>query len=138
MIVKDLASSAKKWSTNAGNAGQNYTSGVASTQKDQAALAAAAAPVWAQAVSQAATDGRFASRVTEAGTAKWKSGVATKGATRYPQGVAAGGANYSSGVQPYFAALSALTLPARQVKGNNIARVQAVVAALMQTRAQNQ
>jgi hypothetical protein len=135
MIVKDPSVAAKKWSTRAQAAGADYTSGVANTQKDQAALAVAAAPVWAQSVQTAAANGTFAKGVNKAGTAGWKAGVAAKGAQRYPQGVGAGGPNYQAGVTPYFTALSNLQLPPRGVKGTNMQRVQVVADALMKTKA---
>lgn len=134
MQVKDVNASAQKWSTRANAAGQDYVNNSQATQKDQAALAAAAAPNWAAAVQAAATSGRYAKRVTAAGTAKWKNGVKTKGATRYPDGVSKAGGNYAAGVQPFFAALGNEQLPARQTKGNNISRVQAVIQTLMATK----
>lgn len=135
MQVKDVTASAQKWSTRANGASTDYGNGVANTQADQAALAAAAAPVWAQAVQQAASDGRFAKNVLAAGTAKWKAGVKTLGVARYGTGVSSAGGKYSAGVQPFFAALQSLNLPARQTKGNNAARSNAVVQALMATKA---
>jgi hypothetical protein len=135
MQVKDLASSAQKWSTRANGASTDYGNGVKNTSADQAGLAAASAGVWAQAVAEAAASGRFAKNVLSAGTAKWKAGVAALGVSRYGTGVAGASGKYSAGVQPYFSTLSGLSLPARQVNGNNAARSQAVVSALMATKA---
>lgn len=135
MQVKDVTASAQKWSTRAGAASNDYGTGVANTQADQAALAAAAAPVWAQATAQAASDGRFAKNILAAGTPKWKAGVKNMGITRYQTGVTAAGGKYATGVQPFFSALSGLALPQRQTKGNNAARSNAVVALLMATKA---
>jgi hypothetical protein len=135
MIVKDPGVAAKKWSARASAAAPDYGTGVANTQKDQAALAAASAPVWAAAVQNAATNGRFAAGLNKAGTAKWKAGVATKGAQRYGQGVGVAGPNYQAGVAPFFTVLSNLQLPPRGVKGTNMGRVQAVADALMKAKA---
>ena len=135
MQVKDVTASSQKWSTRANGASTDYGNGVANTQADQAALAAAAAPVWASAVQQAAADGRFAKNVMAAGTAKWKAGVKNVGVARYGTGVQNATGKYTAGVQPYFAALGSLTLPPRQTKGNNAARSNAVVQALMSTKA---
>lgn len=135
MQVKDPTASSQKWSTRANGASTDYGNGVANTQADQAALAAAAAPVWAQATSEAAANGRFAKNVLAAGTAKWKAGVKNLGVGRYGTGVQGATGKYAAGVSPYFAALSALQLPARQTKGNNAARSNAVVQALMTTKA---
>lgn len=134
IIVKDPSVAAKKWSTRANAASGDYTTGVANTQKDQAALAAEAAPLWAASVQAAAANGTFARRVTAAGTAKWKNGVATKGSQRYGQGVAASGNNYQTGVAPFFAALSSVNLPPRNPKGNNAQRSQMVVDALIKAK----
>lgn len=134
MNVKDVTVSSQKWSTRANAASVDYGNGVQNTQVDQAAAAAAAAPVWAQATAEAAANGRFAKAVLAAGTAKWKAGVKATGQSRYGQGVQIAGGKYASGVQPYFAALSNLQLPARQVKGSNAARSNAVVQALMVTK----
>jgi len=135
MNIKTPTTAGAKWSTRASAASQDYASGVANTSTDQAAAAAAAAPVWAQAVQEAAANGRFAKNVLAAGTAKWKAGVAAVGSARFTQGVSNASGKYVSGVTPYFNALSSAQLPPRQVKGNNAARSQAVVTLLMATKA---
>jgi hypothetical protein len=135
MQVKDPTASAQKWSTRANGASNDYGNGVANTQADQASLAAAASGVWSQAVAEAAAAGRFAKNVLAAGTAKWKAGVKNLGVSRYGTGVQNAGGKYAAGVQPYFAALANLQLPQRQTKGNNAARSNAVVQALMSTKA---
>lgn len=135
MTVKDPTASAQKWSTRANAASNDYGNGVANTQADQAQLAANASGVWAQAVAEAAAVGRFAKNVLAAGTAKWKAGVKNLGISRYGTGVQGASGKYTAGVTPYFAALQNLQLPARQTKGNNAARSNAVVQALMQVKA---
>jgi hypothetical protein len=135
MQVKDPTASAAKWSTRANGASQDYGNGVQNTQADQAQLAANASGVWAQAVAEAAAAGRFAKNVLAAGTAKWKAGVKALGVSRYGTGVQNAGGKYSAAVAPYFAALANLQLPARQTKGNNAARSNAVVQLLMTTKA---
>jgi hypothetical protein len=134
MIVKDVNTSATKWVQRAGAAAPAYASGVAGTTKDQAGLAAAAEPLWASQVQIAAANHTFAQMVTQAGTGKWKAMVASKGAARYPQGVTAGQPAYTTGVSPYFQALTNLTLSPRGPKGSNIGRVQAVDDLLIATR----
>jgi hypothetical protein len=132
--IKDPSVVAQKWAKRAGAAGADYTSGVQNPRTDQATAAAAAAPVWAQAVADAATRGAYAKGVQAAGTAKWQAAAASIGAQRYPQGVNAGVANYQAKEAPYLSALSSLTLPPRGVKGSNNARVQAVVDALRKVK----
>lgn len=131
MIVKDAGASATKWSARAAAASGAYTSGVSSTQKDQAALAAAAEPLWASNTALAASNHSFSKGLNKAGTGAWKAGVAAVGGQRYSQGVGAATNKYQSNVAKYFAALSSVTLPARGPKGSNSARIDAVVNALM-------
>lgn len=135
MIVKDPTASAQKWSTRASGASNDYGNGVQNSQADQAQLAANAASVWQQAVAEAASAGRFAKNVLAAGTAKWKAGVKNLGVSRYGTGVQGATGKYTAGVTPFFTALANLNLPARQTKGNNAARSNAVVQALMQVKA---
>jgi hypothetical protein len=134
VIVKDPNTSGQKWTQRASAAAPAYASGVAGTQKDQAALAAAAEGTWATAVQTAAANKTFSTQVLAAGTSKWKAGVASKGAARYPQGVSAGQPAYVTGVTPYLNALSSLTLTPRGPKGSNITRVQQVDDLLIATR----
>lgn len=132
--IKDAATVAAKWSKRASAAGADYMSGVQNPRTDQAAAAAAAAPVWAAAVADAATRNAFAKGVQAAGTAKWQAAASTIGAQRYPQGVQAGSNNYATKEAPYLQALSSVTLPPRGVKGTNAARTQAVVDALRKVK----
>jgi hypothetical protein len=134
MIVQNVNTAATKWNQRASAAAPAYTSGVANTTKDQAALAAAAEPTWSAAVQTAAANHTYSQQVLAAGTGAWKAGVASKGAARYPQGVAAGQPAYVTGVTPYFNALTQLTLAPRGPKGSNIGRVQAVDDAMIATR----
>jgi hypothetical protein len=126
---------ATKWATRAGAAGADYTNGVQNPSTDWATATAAAATVYGQAVQQAVSNGSFQKGVAAAGTSKWQSGAVNKGSTRYVPGVNAGKTNYVNGVTPYFNVLSNLTLPPRNVKGNNSARTDAVVTALMKQKA---
>lgn len=137
MNVASPTAAGTKWVQRASAAAQTYTTAVATSNVDQAGLAAAAQPLWAAGVQQAAANGTFANAVQKAGTAAWKAGVAAKGSARYPGGVTAGQPKYQTNVAPYFAALSNLQLPARGVKGSNIGRVTAVDDALMAVKQTN-
>lgn len=130
--TKDINSIATKWSSRAQAAGPDYTAGVKGTQKDWAALTAASADAWGAGVSQAVTDGRFGKGVTAAGTDKWRTAAATKGAQRYPTGVAAGQPSYVAGFSPFLTVIQNLSLPPRSPRGspNNIQRVSTIDAAL--------
>jgi hypothetical protein len=132
--VKDINTIAQKFVTRAGAAANDYKSGVMNPRTDQAAAAAAAEPVWAQAIADAAANHRFSIGVNRAGTAKWQAKASTIGVQRYPQGVQAAQSAYAAGEQPYLAAISGLTLPPRGVKGTNVGRVQAVVDALRKVK----
>lgn len=131
LVIKSPSDAGTKWSARAAAAQGAYTTGVANSQKDQAQLAAAAEPQWANAVAAAAAAHRFSARISKAGTTAWKAGVAAVGGPRYSQGVTAAGPKYTTGVTPFFAALSSLQLPARNVKGSNSGRTDAVVNALI-------
>jgi hypothetical protein len=130
--TKDIGTIAAKWSQRAQSAGPDYTAGVKNTQKDWAALTAAAADNFAQGVTAAVANGSFARNVTAAGTDKWRSAAAGKGAQRYPTGVAAGTPAFNAGFAPFLAVIQNTTLPPRSPRGspNNIQRVSAITAAL--------
>jgi hypothetical protein len=61
--------------------------------------------------------------------------VKNLGVARYGTGVQGATGKYVAGVSPFFQALANLQLPARQTKGNNAARSNAVVQTLMATKA---
>lgn len=133
--VKDINTIATKWKTRASSASPDYVSGVQSPKRPWAATTAASANTWAQAVSTAAANGSFGKGVNAAGDAKWQAGATTLGAQRYPQGVNAGQPAYVTGEQPFLQTLANLNLPPRGVKGTNAARTDAVVQAMLATKA---
>lgn len=132
--IANPAAVAAKWVKRASAAGADYTTGVQNPRTDQAQAAAAAAPVWAQAVANAASNGTYAKGVNKTGTAKWQQNASTIGAQRYPQGVTAAQNSYATAEAPYLQVLANLNLPPRGVKGTNNARVQAVVDALIKAK----
>lgn len=138
IAVANVNSIAAKYSQNAQNAVAAYKAGVAAPRRSQSQTAIAAAPVWAQAVQEAATNGRYAKGLTASGDAKWQTNSANLGAQRYAPGVANAQSAYANGVAPYLTAISNLNLPPRGVTGSpqNIARVQAVDTALQQVKQQ--
>ena len=131
MKVKSIDAIAAKWNSRAQNAGTAYKDGVSATT-GWAAATAAGANNWAQGVTQAASDGRFAKGVNKSGDAGWQNGAINKGVSRYGPGVAASQGKFSAGFAPYATVLSNLTLPQRFPKGSpqNVDRVNAVVTAL--------
>jgi len=136
ITIKDASTIANKWATRAGAATQDYTQGVQNPRTSQSAAAVAAKGVWADSVAQAAANDQYAKGVQKAGDAKWQAGVAAKGSVRYQPGVTAGKNNYQTGIGPVISTLSSLNLPPRNVKGNNMGRVQAVVDALRKLKTQ--
>lgn len=132
--IKPIAAIADKFVKRAGAAGADYASGVQNPRTDQATAAAAAAPVWAQAVSDAAARDAFAKGVRAAGSAKWMDKAKSIGAQRYPQGVQAAKADFEAGFAPYAQVLAGLTLQPRGIKGTNVGRVQQVVDALRKAK----
>lgn len=130
--TKDIASVAAKWSTRAAAAGADYTAGVKAPRNDWAQNTAGAAQAWADGVTAAVGNRRFASGVQKAGTAKWQNAAVNKGATRYPDGVSKGKDNYSNNFGPVLQVISGLNLPPRAPRGSpsNLQRVQVITDAL--------
>lgn len=118
LIVKALAATTTKWAARAAAAAGDYASGVAGTQKDQAALAEAAEPTWAAGVATAAQNHTFSAGLRRAGTAGWKAGVASKGAQRYAPGVQASQNKYSTRFGPFLNIIAGLTLTPRFPRGD--------------------
>lgn len=130
IVMPSPAAAGAKWSSVTPSRSAYYQTGVQGAgQKWQTAVDSSSGN-WGAGVQQAVADGRYATGVGGKG-AKYANKASTIGAPRWSAGVAAGGPAYETGVAPIFNALQALTLPARQAKGNpaNLARVQAVVEA---------
>jgi hypothetical protein len=118
VIVKSITAAATKWSARAGVAVNDYLGGVANSQVDQAGRAAQAEPQWAAAVAAAATAHTFSAGLGRSGTAGWKAGVASKGATRYAPGVAAATPKYTARFGPFLNVIAGLDLGARFPRGD--------------------
>jgi hypothetical protein len=118
VTVKPIGASAAKWAARAAVAANDYTAGVANTQKDQAALAAAAEPQWAAGVANAANHKLFSAGLNRAGTAAWKNGVASKGAARYTPGVQAAVPKYTNRFGPFLQVIAGLDLGPRFPRGD--------------------
>jgi len=136
ITTKDIGTIAAKWSTRAQAAGADYAAGVKGTTKDWAGLTVAAADNFAQGVTAAVADGRFAKGVSSAGTDKWRSAASGKGAQRFPTGVASGQPAFSTGFAPFLQVIQNVNLPPRSPRGspNNIQRVSAITSALHQKK----
>lgn len=130
--MKSASASAQKFVERASAASGDYVSGAEGTQKDQAALAVAAAPIYAQAVQAAITKGSYAKGLQKSGKGGWLAGVRAKGGERFAGGVSASAQKYAANSAPYDSARGAASALPRGLKGSetNFARVKAVVTAL--------
>jgi len=118
VTVKAIGASAAKWAARAAVAANDYTAGVANSQKDQAGLAAAAEPAWAAGVANAAQNKLFSSGLARAGTQAWKAGVASKGAQRYAPGVNSAVPKYTARFGPFLNVIAGLDLGPRYPRGD--------------------
>ena len=136
MKVKSLAEIAQKWATVTPARSGDYEKGVKDTSVDWAGPTAAAASSYADGVSQAVADGRFAKGVSAAGTSKWRSKTTTAGVARWGAGVRDAQADYQKGYATSQAVLAGLTLPPRYRRGDprNIDRVSSIATALHEAK----
>lgn len=135
-FVPDASRVADKWSRRAEGAGEDYKTGVNTTQASWSAAANAAKETWKQAVTAAAGRDAFGKGVTRAGDQKWKTGATEKGPMRYAQGVSLGKGDYTTNVGPYLQLIAGTDLPARGPAGSpgNIQRVAVLATALRKLR----
>src|SRR5512146_1603657 len=94
VYVKNAAQALQRWQAAAPSAATAWNEGIQGTQKDQAALAAAAQPRYLAGVQDAVANNRFANGVTRRGTGYWKSQSQKKSAN-YTTGYSAGAENFS-------------------------------------------
>ena len=134
--IKALEQSAQKWTRRAQVAGEDYRAGVTNprTPWDQASIAADGA--YRQAVTAAATAGRYAGGIRRAGVERWRTNAVAKGPQRFAEGVQLAEGSWQQGFAPYQTAIGSLTLPPRGPVGSpqNFQRVQAVAQALRAVR----
>lgn len=135
--MKTAAQAAQNWQAAAPRAATAWNEGIQSTTKDQAALAAAAQPLWLAGVQDAYANNRFASGVTRRGTAYWKQQSQAKSAN-YQTGYSAGVNNYSAAAQKILAAEAQIvsSLPPRGDINQNLQRVQQLDMALHSLKGQ--
>ena len=134
--MKTAQQSAEKYSTRASAASGDYVEGAQSTQKDQAAAAIAAAPIYAQALQASIASGSYAKGLQKSGKTKWLKGVTEKGSGRFAEGVMGAQSSYAQESSRFDSARGAAASLPRQVKGSpaNIQRVTAVVNALVNAK----
>lgn len=130
--IKSLGVSAEKWSRRSAGATQDYSSGVASPRRSWAQASKDAEKNYQQGVTQAAGRGAYGKGIQATGDAGWQKGATQKGPSRYAEGVSLAVDDWGKGYNPYQAAISGLTLPARGPKGSpaNLQRVSMVATTL--------
>ncbi len=131
-MPKVRAGADAKWSRRTQSATEEFKQGVLAPRTDWATAAVAAAPVQHAAVQQAIADNRYAKGVQAAGSARWQSKAAGKGADRFGPGVADAQGDYARAVQPYLDVAANTTLPPRGPKGDpkNFQRVVVMATAM--------
>lgn len=134
--IKPLTTAQEKWVRRATVASPDYQSGVQTPKRpwDQAAIEANAS--YTQAVTKAASEGRYAKGIQRVGLEKWKKMASTKGPSRYAEGVQISKDQWALGFDPYHKAIEAVKLPDRGPKGDpkNIQRVATIATTLRQLK----
>jgi len=117
-----------KWKRRVDGATQDYTEGVSDPSVDWAGPTKQAEATYKEAVTKAASEGRFGKGVAKAGNEKWKKNTTEKGPGRWSSGVAQAQPEYESGMGKVLSAISGVTLPPRGPAGDerNYERVKAV------------
>jgi len=134
--IKSAAAIAGKWADVTPARARQWEDGIKATSTDEyAAPAIAAAPVWEQAVQEAAARGAYAKGVNERAE-KWKRKALAVGAQRFGPGVRAAEPDFATGFAPYREVIAGLTLPPRGPRGapGNYERVREVGEALHSKR----
>lgn len=134
--IRDIQSIAAKWAEVTPQRAPQYEAGVRDPKADWATNATAANAAWKAGVASAVSDDLFAKGVRRVGTAGWQEGATSKGVARFGPGVALARGRYEARFAPYASAIASLTLPPRFARRDprNLARVQAVVNAMIETK----
>lgn len=130
--VKEIGASTTKWSENAARAATEYADNAEAAADAWAGNTQRAADTFHQAITAPNMKERFRRGVARAGAAKFARKIRDVGRDRFGPGVAAATADYSTGAEPYFATIAALTLSPRKPRGDpaNYMRVQEIGKAL--------
>lgn len=136
--IKSLDTSAKKFATNASQAGTAYNDGVNNPKRDWANSTKAAESNYESGVQAGIQRKAFGKGVSKAGSSKWQKGATEKGSARFTAGVGMAQDAYAKGFAPFHQAISSATLPPRFAKRDprNIERVKAVVNVMGKTKEQ--
>ena len=127
--IKDLTSSAQKWSRNAGAAATEFASAAQGAADKWGRNTQGAGANFRQAITAGNMQAKFERGVAKAAqSGKFATKLAKVGASRYSEGVGASQQDWSSGFEPYQGVLSTITYPPRAPRGDarNIERVKVV------------
>ncbi len=136
VTIKSTADIAKKWAeVTPGRAGY-YTAGVIGAGADWEKGALDAQANYKAAVTSGNIGAMWAGGIRKATGAKYEAMAKGKGSDRFSSGVTAGAPYFTSGFEPFQAAIAGSTLPARQPRGNpaNMQRSSTMAAILTAKR----
>ncbi|MBA7559933.1 hypothetical protein ES708_01551 [subsurface metagenome] len=130
--IKEISASTTKWSENASRAAAEFATNAEAAAETWASNTGRAADTFHQAITAPNMKERFRRGVVRAGAAKFARKIREVGKDRFGPGVAAATVDYTSGVEPYFSTIAALTLSPRKPRGDpaNYNRVQEIGKAL--------
>lgn len=111
--IKSIQEIAEKWGRVTPGRAVDYKNGVERPRRDWADATEAASETYAQAITDAIANNRFATGVRRAGTRKWQSKTLEKGPSRWGQGVRMAEPDYRDGFSPYRDLIEQIVLPAR-------------------------
>jgi len=109
---------AEKWSSVTPTRTGFYEAGVRAPKKDWARATAGAESTYKEAVTRAASEGRFGKGVVKAGTEKWQRKAIDIGAGRWGPGVSVAAPDFEAGFTPYRDAIEKVVLKPRFPKGD--------------------
>lgn len=135
-MAKVRSGGGEKWARRAGQATQDFVTGVENPRADWKQSTMNAAKNQEAGVLEAIKNKSFEKGVSKAGTAKWQQKTVEKGSQRYAAGVQDAQGDYDTAIAPYLRTIEATTLPPRYPKGDprNLERVKAINAALRKTK----
>ena len=130
MAMPNAAEAAQKWATGLASGQQRYVDGVNAVQVSPGALAARAAPLWAQ--NTAAAQSKFAKNSAAVTLQAWQAAAAGKGAQRLASGAQAAQSKVEQVFSKLFPAIQQAvnSLPPRGDLESNIARSAAFARAM--------
>jgi len=136
MTVPGSAETAAKWAEQTPLRSGYYESGTVGAGGTWETNTKGASKTFKAAIQAADIDKRFEGGVRRAGAAKFDRKVKDVGVDRFGPGVAAAQPDMQAGIDPYLAALAAMTIPARGARGSvgNYKIVQDIGVALNKKR----